>query len=380
MKQESSWENLAEGFRKIMQEKSPSGLTAMPIQDLNPVARSQPPATDADFKLPGDVRVRLETELALAEKHLSVALSEFWPAAFQASLSCKPVGDRDLSMALNAMAIRIVFARANALVALGHDVSATGELIENTILPHTVKLLLPTALDFGMRRDRDLQEERFDLLPLGYWENRICSSWEAIKANGGVPSDLDRNWCLPFQFMFRSAANRDKLIESLEAQLNESLIHWRAAAWGIVPDRLSHTSLLPSALKAVLSAGAFDIAAHSEERILRKEPAGATDYKEHTDVLAVCEGPDPTTFGDAPPEERAFFTSEAGRNIAVSLYVKHWTCSQAALARTAKVHPADLSKWKKSRLPARSEKRTRIETAITENQPPTPAVWQHLDH
>ena len=73
------------------------------------------------------------------------------------------------------------------------------------------------------------------------------------------------------------------------------------------------------------------------------------------------------------------FTSETERNSAVSAYSQHWTCSEAALARTARVHPADLSKWKKSRLPARSEKRARIETALNENQPPKPPAGQRPD-
>jgi hypothetical protein len=71
------------------------------------------------------------------------------------------------------------------------------------------------------------------------------------------------------------------------------------------------------------------------------------------------------------------FTSEAGRNKAVADYTKRWTtgqwtCSEASLARTAVVDKADLSKWKKGLLPPESDKKARIETALKNNDPPTP--------
>ena len=66
------------------------------------------------------------------------------------------------------------------------------------------------------------------------------------------------------------------------------------------------------------------------------------------------------------------FATEGGRNAAVVAYTKQWTCSEAALARAARVHPGDLSKWKKCRLPARSDKRARIEKAFTTNEKPVP--------
>jgi hypothetical protein len=78
------------------------------------------------------------------------------------------------------------------------------------------------------------------------------------------------------------------------------------------------------------------------------------------------------------------FTSEAGRNKAVLDYTKHWTteeliCSEASLARSANVDPADLSKWKKALLPAESDKKRRIEKAIRDNQRPTRAPKKPLD-
>jgi hypothetical protein len=68
------------------------------------------------------------------------------------------------------------------------------------------------------------------------------------------------------------------------------------------------------------------------------------------------------------------FGSEAARTSALADYIERWTCSEAALARTAKVDPADLSKWKKDRLPNGPGKRARIESAIRNNESPTPAA------
>jgi hypothetical protein len=65
------------------------------------------------------------------------------------------------------------------------------------------------------------------------------------------------------------------------------------------------------------------------------------------------------------------FISEEKRNRAMAAYTAAWDCSEAALARTAMVDPADLSKWKKDRLPAGPGKRARIEKALTNNDAPT---------
>jgi hypothetical protein len=66
------------------------------------------------------------------------------------------------------------------------------------------------------------------------------------------------------------------------------------------------------------------------------------------------------------------FISEAQRIDAVAAYTKSWQCSDAALARTARVDPADLSKWKKDLLPVESDKKARIEKALKNNEAPTP--------
>ena len=68
------------------------------------------------------------------------------------------------------------------------------------------------------------------------------------------------------------------------------------------------------------------------------------------------------------------FASEAARTSALADYIERWTCSEAALARTATVDPADLSKWKKGSLPVGSEKMARIENALRNNEPATPAA------
>jgi hypothetical protein len=73
------------------------------------------------------------------------------------------------------------------------------------------------------------------------------------------------------------------------------------------------------------------------------------------------------------------FSSDDGRSKAVAAYTQHWTCSEAGLARTANVDPADLSKWKKGSLPADSDKKKRIETALRNNEQPTPAARKPAD-
>jgi hypothetical protein len=66
------------------------------------------------------------------------------------------------------------------------------------------------------------------------------------------------------------------------------------------------------------------------------------------------------------------FASEAARTSALADYIERWNCSEAALARTATVDPADLSKWKKALLPAGSDKKARIENALRNDERPTP--------
>jgi hypothetical protein len=73
------------------------------------------------------------------------------------------------------------------------------------------------------------------------------------------------------------------------------------------------------------------------------------------------------------------FASETARTAAIDAYIKHWikdsgVCTEASLARTARVDPADLSRWKKGLLPAGSDKKQRIEDALRNNERPTPPL------
>jgi hypothetical protein len=76
----------------------------------------------------------------------------------------------------------------------------------------------------------------------------------------------------------------------------------------------------------------------------------------------------------APSDGSRDFTSEAQRIEALAAYTESGQCSEAALARTARVNPADLSKWKKGLLPVESVKEARIEKALKNHEAPTPPV------
>jgi hypothetical protein len=88
-------------------------------------------------------------------------------------------------------------------------------------------------------------------------------------------------------------------------------------------------------------------------------------------LLAVASAA-PEEPNSAPPEGDCAFTLEAQRIDGLAAYTERWQCSQAALARTAKVHPADLSKWKKGLLSAASDKKARIERVLKNKEAPTP--------
>jgi hypothetical protein len=79
------------------------------------------------------------------------------------------------------------------------------------------------------------------------------------------------------------------------------------------------------------------------------------------------------------PDPAPDFASEEGRARALAAYTTSWECSDAALARTANVDPADLSKWKKDRLPNGPGKRARIEKALRNNEAPTLIAKRSVD-
>lgn len=80
----------------------------------------------------------------------------------------------------------------------------------------------------------------------------------------------------------------------------------------------------------------------------------------------------PEEASATPPEDDGAFASEAHRIDALSAYTKLWQCSEAALARTARVDRADLSKWKKGSLSPTSDKKVRIERVLKNQEAPTP--------
>jgi hypothetical protein len=118
-----------------------------------------------------------------------------------------------------------------------------------------------------------------------------------------------------------------------------------------------------------------------------EEPMALLDLKvpRRFDEVRDQNNPAKDNSAESPAVESGLnFTSEAGRNKAVLDYTKHWTteewtCSEASLARSANVDPADLSKWKKALLPIESDKKRRIEKTIRDNQRPTPAPKKPLD-
>jgi hypothetical protein len=103
--------------------------------------------------------------------------------------------------------------------------------------------------------------------------------------------------------------------------------------------------------------------------------------RDQMEAPAPPQGDPALTDGD----DRTFdFVSETGRISAIAAYIRHWTtdvwdCSEASLARTAKVHPADLSKWKKAMLPPGSDKKKRIEAALENNEHPTPPAERQAE-
>jgi len=88
-----------------------------------------------------------------------------------------------------------------------------------------------------------------------------------------------------------------------------------------------------------------------------------------------CESDSSARTAAARPE----FASAAGRIEAILAYTQYWGCSEAGLARRAAVDPADLSRWKSMGLPETSDKKRRIESAITDNKQPIPAVKKSTD-
>jgi hypothetical protein len=128
----------------------------------------------------------------------------------------------------------------------------------------------------------------------------------------------------------------------------------------------------------------FDTPAKNEsdpnEPVLRRRTESAQDQMDRSPRPqgdpATKVGDSATAPADAPSSA---FNSAAERCEAIAAYTRRWGCSEAALARSAVVDPADLSKWKKGLLPAQSDKKRRIEAVLKNNEQPTPAAKKAPD-
>lgn len=103
-------------------------------------------------------------------------------------------------------------------------------------------------------------------------------------------------------------------------------------------------------------------------------PAAATDRERTNENEADLD----QSESEKAPASRLDFSSVAGRVSAINAYRDFWaaelgSCSEASLARAAKVDPSDLSRWKKTRLPG-SEKATRIEGVLKNKTRPIPPL------
>jgi hypothetical protein len=113
-----------------------------------------------------------------------------------------------------------------------------------------------------------------------------------------------------------------------------------------------------------------------ETRTMRAFQATA-EWQEYQELLLNVAGEDRNDDRDnaAVPRIQPLslaFASTAQRIEALSVYCQAQDCSEAAVARTARVAPGDLSKWKKGLLPVGSEKTTRIEGVLQNHEAPTP--------
>ena len=104
--------------------------------------------------------------------------------------------------------------------------------------------------------------------------------------------------------------------------------------------------------------------------------------------LASGAGLDPTEersqTKDSLVDSTPNLATELGRNAALEFYKQLWTtqdwkCSDASLARAARVDVSDMSRWKRGLLPDGSDKKMRIEEALRENTEPVRAPSHDSD-
>jgi hypothetical protein len=118
-------------------------------------------------------------------------------------------------------------------------------------------------------------------------------------------------------------------------------------------------------------------AAEWEAKLLEDPPGGkpvAQSPIKQPDPQAVCSPGNESKPPATPADKGRDFSTAVQRVAALEAYTSGWRCSEAALARTARVNPADLSKWKKGSLPAASDKKARIEKALNSREAPTLSV------
>ena len=198
-----------------------------------------------------------------------------------------------------------------------------------------------------------------------------------------------------------SVNETNKVIESAQ----ETLRRWQAATSGgelgdrTVPDRGEspavtsrtdvpnpHSGMREEPLKEAREGGAAQRGVAIEVEKLKQKAEARVDKpiaeQRESAPTAAADDHLGEQQADEPidqPEQGFDLATEAGRLAAVAKYRKQWStdswsCSEASLARTALIDPADLSKWKKGSLPSGSEKATRIEEALIKNKPPTRSV------
>jgi hypothetical protein len=197
-----------------------------------------------------------------------------------------------------------------------------------------------------------------DQIPLFVWDSAIAAGWWRLASE--APHDMFREQ-LGHYWVWREEG------KDWQGLFRSEIGKWRAQLLEHppLPTQSSPVRDTPDAdtvMDAFRNIAGMK-AADSENRTNR-QPA-----KQYAPLTA--ESSAPITNRTEPHPD---FTSEEKRNGAVASYTAAWNCSEAALARTATVDPADLSKWKKGSLPSGSDKKARIEKALRTNTLPTPAA------
>jgi hypothetical protein len=184
-----------------------------------------------------------------------------------------------------------------------------------------------------------------------------------------------------------SIVRTDAAARSYEQWLESFMQSWLRLAEEKYSVELGAESLLPELKLQLLQASKYwsgnalesvsairnrtdDAVPHSEPAKKEGEPGGAAINRvigAERVPMTVESLASATNWPDPSPD----FTSEEKRNRAMAAYTVAWDCSEASLARTAIVDPADLSRWKKGSLPGGSDKKARIENALRNNDAPT---------